>query len=231
MFKVLSVFIILLGMGCAEGPRGLTGAPGPAGPSAPVPPSVPVDSEQSKVDALVLDENLYRLSLGQTILSSGLSCTLSTFTSGDRIQSSIAGHNTFAGLSQKLSFLYSGQDASTTFQQNNSSASEGLNLLPSNVRMSYLNMFLVRCQGQLVITESGLYNFELYSDDASLLYINGSKLIDNDNAHGITLVTGSKVLRKGVHTFRLDYAQSGAGSQALILRANGVSIPPKYFFH
>ena len=48
------------------------------------------------------------------------------------------------------------------------------------------------------------------------MYIAGAKVIDNDNAHGVNLVSGTKFLRRGVHAFRLDYAQEG-GSQALIL--------------
>lgn len=235
-FYMMAMLVAAMGLtACGhkgdQGDAGTPGAPGPTGPAAPVAPPVVVDEVQADINALVADENDYRISLGQTMLSEGLSCKLYTTTGGDRIQASIAGHNTLQGLTQIASFTYKGQDAATTFQQYDASVNDGLNVLPTPLKNTYKNAFLLRCEGQIVITETGLYGFELYSDDASLLYIDGSKLIDNDNSHGITLMQGNKNLRRGVHTFRLDFAQTGGGNQALVLRANGVSIPPRFFQH
>lgn len=177
------------------------------------------------VQEIVADENEYRNGLGQSTLSPGLSCALYTIVSGDRIQSSIPGHNTLSGISHVASFTHDG-----SFNQISSSVNDGMNVLPLPLRVTYKNMYLLRCQGQIVITETGYYNFELTSDDASILYVGGAKVIDNDNNHSPTLVVGQKYLRRGVHTFRIDYAQAGGGSQALILKSSGVAIPTDRFY-
>lgn len=209
-----------------DGKDGSNGLTGPQGPAI-TPPSAPAtDSVQDDITALVKDENDYRLGLGQTTLASGLSCVLYTVTGGDRIQASVSGHNTLTGLVQVASYTYKG-----VFNQPDSPASDGMNALPPALRSIYTNMYLLRCQGQLVVRESGMIRFDLLSDDGSVLYIDGSKLVDNDNNHGIVLASGQKNLRRGVHTFRLDYAQTGAGSQALILKWNDSILDPMYLFH
>lgn len=208
------------------GPRGDIGQQGPPGAPAPTPTPAPVDETQAKIDAVLAEENAYRLGLGQTMLSKGLSCTLYTFTGGDRIQASIAGHNTLQGLSQVATFLFQGE-----FNQPDSNINQTMNVLPQPLRAIYTNMYLLRCQGQIVVTETNYYSFSLTSDDGSLLYIDGVKVIDNDNNHGAVTVTGQRYLRKGVHTFRLDYAQSGAGNQALVLTAGGQQIDPRHYAH
>lgn len=185
-------------------------------------PDEPVD----EIATIVNEENEYRTSLGLTTLTKGLSCTLSTFTSGHRIQSSIPGHSQISGITQITTFSFFG-----TFDQPNSPANSGLNILPNYLRNIYLNLFLVRCQGFLVVPESGFYVYDLSSDDGSVLYINGSKTVDNDNAHGIVTVSGFRHLKKGVHAFRLDYAQSGGGNQALILKMNGKLIDQNMFYY
>lgn len=217
------------GIDGATGPKGDTGdtgAVGPAGPPGANATTTTLPPLQTDVNFLVDDENTYRLGLGQTMLSSGLSCTLYTVTGGDRIQSSIAGHNTLTGINQVATYLYAGP-----FNQPDSPATDGLNVLPPALKPLYLNLFLLRCQGQLVVITTDYYTFDLASDDAGLLYIDGAKVIDNDNSHGVTLVSGQKYLRRGVHTFRLDYAETGAGNQALVLKAGGASINPIFYYH
>jgi hypothetical protein len=223
-YAILAAIVMPIFMGCS-GPRGAIGAPGPVGPPAVTPDPV-VDTVEEQVKAVLDEENAYRLGLGQTMLSPGLSCALSTFTSGDRIQASIAGHNTLAGLSSVGSFLLE-----ETFNQPNASVSDGLNVLPASIRGIYLNLFLLRCQGQIVVTETGYYLFEMSSDDAGLLYVGGSKIIDLDNSHGMQTALGMKYLRKGVHAFRVDFAQSGGGSQALIVKMGGELIDPRLYVH
>lgn len=222
--KQFILAFIAIGMlaGCA-GRDGSDGSMGPQGPAAPTP---VVTEEQQDISNLVADENAYRLGLGQTQLSEGLSCTLYTITGGDRIQASISGHNTLTGISQVAAYLYKGW-----FNQPDSSINDGMNVLPPALRSLYKNMYLLRCQGQIVVRESNYYNFTVNSDDASVLYIDGSKLVDNDNNHGVTAVSGQKYLRRGVHTIRLDYAQAGGGNQALQLLAGGQFINPIYYYH
>jgi hypothetical protein len=190
-----------------------------------VPEPLPEPSVESQVKAIVSEENEYRLGLGETMLSEGLSCTLYTVSGGTRIQSSIPGHTTLVGVTKVATFLHR-----SVFNQANSSVNEGMNVLPLALRTIYKSMYKLTCTGYIVVVESGFYNFELASDDASLLYLNGSKVIDNDNAHAITSVQGQRYLRKGVHQLRLDYAQTG-GSQALMLKANGDFIDGLFYVH
>lgn len=222
MKKFLICLSILVLSACA-GKKGETGAQGPVGPGAPVPTVTPLEAD---IEAVVTDENDYRLGLGQSVLTSGLSCRLYTITGGDRIQSTIAGHTQLTGVSQVGSYLYSGP-----FNQPNTSISVGMNVLPPALMGIYKNMYLLRCEGQLVVLETDYYVFDLSSDDASVLYVGGAKVIDNDNNHGVTTLSGMKYLRRGVHAFRLDYAQAGGGDQALILKMDGASIDSLLYYH
>lgn len=220
MFVVAMVGYLITGCGPLRGEKGNSGDDGMSIHPA------PISSEDSDIASVLADENEYRLGLGQTQLSSGLSCTLYSITGGDRIQAFIAGHNTLTGISQVATFLFKG-----VFDQADSPVSQTLNVLPIALRPLYTNMYLLRCQGQIAIRNTDYYQFDLTSDDGSVLYLDGSKLVDNDNNHGAVLVSGSKYLRRGVHTFRLDYAQSGGGNQALQLKVGGNNIDPKYYAH
>lgn len=223
MKKVLMCLVAVLATACARGPHGDAGAPGAPAP-IPAPPTVtPLEAD---VAALLADENDYRQGLGQTELTAGLSCQLFTFTSGDRIQASIAGHNTLTPLASVGTFLLT-----KPMNQPDSSASTGLNILPAALQPLYLNLYMVRCQGQIVIQDTDYQLFDLASDDGSILYVDGAKVIDNDNNHGVLNVSGMKYLRRGVHTFRVDFAQSGGGNQALILKMNGSVIDPILWAH
>lgn len=217
--KLISVMFFVLCLS-ACGQKGDKGDPG----ANAVPPSL--NSQQQDVANLLADENAYREGLGQTALTQGLSCTLYTVTGGDRIQASIAGHNTLTGITQVATFLLN-----AIINQPDSNTSQTLNVLPVALRSSYTNMYLLRCQGSVVVTQSDYVPFELTSDDGSVLYLDGAKVIDNDNNHGATLVQGTKYLRRGVHTIRLDYAQTGGGNQALVLTSSGVPIDPINLVH
>lgn len=190
----------------------------------PTDPAPPVEDET--IQELIDEENEYRLGLGQTMLSQGLSCKLYTVTGGHRIQSTSGNILTLQNKKQVATFLHSSE-----FNQEASSVNDGLNVLPEPLRGVFKNLYYLRCDGQIVITETGHYSFELNSDDASLLYIGGSLLIDNDNSHAPTVKTGQKYLRKGVYTFRLDYAQTGSGQQALQLKMNNELLNGTVLFH
>ena len=208
MKKLLLLSILALTMSC--GKENHTTIVNPIVTQSSEIPAVQVDIEN-----LVADENEYRVGQGQAPLSAGLSCALQTFTVGERIQASITVYNTLQGLTNVGAYTLK-----AAFNQQNSNASDGLNILPTSMKNTYKTNYLLRCTGYVVVTESDYYQFDLTSDDASILYIAGAKVIDNDNAHGVTLKTGTKFLRRGVHSFRLDYAQNG-GAQALILNMNG----------
>jgi hypothetical protein len=106
-----------------------------------------------------------------------------------------------------------------------------MNVLPKGLRDIFKNMYYFKCDGVFIAVDSDFYKFDLNSDDASLLYVNGKKVIDNDNAHGPTVKSGQVFLRKGVHTFSIHYAQSGGGQQALELKVDDEIINPKTLYY
>jgi hypothetical protein len=184
------------------------------------------DALQKVIDQIIEDENDFRVGSGLSVLSPGLSCKLYTITGGSRIQSTSGSNTTLQNKVQVASYTHMG-----VFNQETSSINDGMNVLPSLLRGIFKNMYYLQCVGSIVITESDFNLFELTSDDASLLYINNSLVVDNDNAHGPTLKSGQRYLKKGVHTIRLDYAQTAGGQQALILEQNGDILPSRLLFH
>jgi hypothetical protein len=225
---ILSLVVVLFVAGCGKDSytNTVTQVPGPV--VTLTPPPIPVTDLQADINALVADENAYREGLGQTGLTNGLGCVLYTVTGGQFIQNDASHNPTLTGLSQVASFLLA-----DVINQPNSPVSDGLNVLPLALRsnVTYQNLILLRCQGQIVVTTTGYYGFDLWSDDGSVLYVDGARVIDNDGGHGIVEKHGSKYLRRGVHAFRLDFAQTGAGNQALILKANGDFIQGQFYFH
>lgn len=224
MMKKLMVCMLALGIlsACGQtGPQGATGATGSA-------PSLVDPSIQSLVDA----ENVYREGLGQAALTSGLSCSVQLVGSGQWLSSSSPGYVLSQGVVTALvgstSYSYLLQ---TSFDQPNSSS--GVNsLIPLAIQPLFVNQnYKISCSGQIVAVDTGYYNFDVNSDDGSILTIDGTQVINNDGNHSITDKTGTKYLRDGVHTFSLLYAQSGVGSFGLVLQVNGSVIDPMYFFH
>lgn len=71
------------------------------------------------------------------------------------------------------------------------------------------NRFSVEWIGFIEITETGDYTFFTNSDDGSLLYIDGAKVVDNDGAHGLREAHGTIHLIKGLHKIRIRYFQIG----------------------
>ena len=57
------------------------------------------------------------------------------------------------------------------------------------------------------VPTTGTYAFTVKSDDGSIMYIDGQKVVDNDGLHPTQEVTANKTLTKGVHNFRIKYYQ------------------------
>lgn len=243
MKKQLGEILLLIAMGIALVGCGTDGVitrtntvnvpvPGPTVTTTPdpivSPTPTPAQAEQASIDAVVADENDYRQGLGQTELTNGLSCTLYTITGGQFIQNDATHTPTLTGLSQVATYRFA-----DVFNQPDTASLTGLNVLPAQYQTNptYQNLILLRCQGYIAVTDTNYYLFDLTSDDGSVLYLDGARLIDNDGNHGATDKQGTKYLRKGIHAFRLDFAQTGAGNQALILKANGDFIQGQYYFH
>lgn len=194
-----------------QGPQGMQGAQGPAGPAAPAP-------TPTAVENLVAMENSYRNSVGQESLIKGLSCTLYTVPT---TTTQIVGAT---GLVTIGSFQYLDQ-----FNQANSSVNSGLMVLPPALRSVIQTWFIVKCSGQLVVSDDAWHSFNLISDDGANLYIDGL-LINNDGLHGVQSVSNVKYLKYGFHSFELDFFQ-GAGQQALILNQDGGLMSATNFYH
>ncbi len=71
--------------------------------------------------------------------------------------------------------------------------------------------FGMQFTGFIRVPADGIYKFYLTSDDGSLLYIDGKKIIDNDGTHGAREKTGLVPLAAGLHAFKVEYFQTVTG--------------------
>lgn len=168
-----------------------------------------------EVARVVSEVNSARTLQGQAPLVPGLVCSLYNNTGSGGVFP--VGSSTFPTSlpSAVASFVYYGD-----INQPDSPVSDGLNILPSALRPLYTSWYAVRCTGQLVVTEPGYHSFSLRSDDAGMLYINNSFMTGLNTVHSPTTTTGARFLNRGIHSFRLDFMQTG-GSQALQLNVPG----------
>jgi PA14 domain len=77
--------------------------------------------------------------------------------------------------------------------------------------------FAIKYEGTIMLPEGGNYRFRLVSDDGSALYVDGTKVIENDGVHGVRSLNGTANLTPGRHQVRLDYFQGNRGPVALQL--------------
>lgn len=171
------------------------------------------------VQNLLADENDYRESLGQTTLTQGVTCKLYDLKYLSPLPSLLPVLST-----SQASWVYKGE-----FNQDNSPASTGLQVLTPELRVAYPQWFAIRCTGYVAVLGSGSHVFSTNSDDASLLYINGAKVVDNDGQHGMQFRQGSLSLREGVYAFRLDYME-GNGPLGLIVNMDGKVLPKENLY-
>ncbi len=71
--------------------------------------------------------------------------------------------------------------------------------------------YALRFTGQITVPETAEYQFATVSDDGSLLFINGTKVVDNDGDHGMRPRSGNISLEAGTHSFELGYYNGGGG--------------------
>ena len=117
---------------------------------------------QDEVSKILEEENAYRLSAGQAPLTPGLVCTLHDLSA--TTPSAIPTSPPAAA----ATFVYQG-----SFNQPDSPASDGLNVLPSALRPLYKQWYMIKCSGQLIVPTSGYQAFTVRSDDGSKLYLGG----------------------------------------------------------
>ena len=232
MFAIAAVALTLTACGPGfQGDIGPTGPTGPTGPAAPIPTPAPtptVDVVQQDINYLVDDENSYRLGQGQAILSAGLSCQVAEIVSGAYLSGSNGAPVISTSGKPTYNYLYKG-----SFNQPDS-VSGVSNLLPSSIRNLYVGKnYRIICSGQIVVRDTDYYQFETKSDDGSLLLLDGASVVTNDGNHGfnVTALTGSKFLRRGIHTIQVQYAQSGGGNFGFVLTSGNASIDPRFYYH
>ncbi len=66
--------------------------------------------------------------------------------------------------------------------------------------------------GLLNIATGGFYNFQTTSDDGSLLYVDGTQVVNDDGPHAMQSAIGSIELAPGRHLVTIEYAQAGGGA-------------------
>jgi len=203
---------------------------GPAGPQGPQGPAAPAPTPTA-IQQIVASENAYRETLGQAPLTPGLACTVQQIASGTYLSSSSPGYTAAQAMTMTgPAYQYL---LSTSINQPNVAGTTGNSLINPEIAPLFLNNnYRIICTGQLVVTEDGYYGFSTSSDDGSLLYIDGTLVVDNDGAHGLQAVSGTKLLEAAVtHSFSLYYAESAGGNIAMILNMNGSVLPAANLYH
>lgn len=71
--------------------------------------------------------------------------------------------------------------------------------------------------GRIQIAKAGTYKFKTTSDDGSIVWIDGKKVVDQDSIHGPADADGDIVLPAGMHDLKLWYFQGPANQIALQL--------------
>jgi len=71
--------------------------------------------------------------------------------------------------------------------------------------------FILVAEGFLDIEKDMEATFRMWSDDGSKLYIDDDLVVDNDGNHGVESQDGKVGLKKGYHSFRIEYFNGGGG--------------------
>ncbi len=80
--------------------------------------------------------------------------------------------------------------------------------------------FAAKYEGQLMVSEGGIYTFDMASDDGSMLLIDGVAVLDNDGLHSTRTRSVTLDLEAGSHEIEVRYFENG-GSQTLQLAWSG----------
>ncbi len=91
--------------------------------------------------------------------------------------------------------------------------------------------FAIDYWGRFWIANPGRYRFALQSDDGSILYVDGKKVILNDHQHPPMEKFGKVTLKTGPHDIRVSYYQGPRFHVALVLRVAGPGDHEFHVFH
>nr|MBI1232361.1 sulfatase-like hydrolase/transferase [Cytophagales bacterium] len=86
------------------------------------------------------------------------------------------------------------------------------------------DQFAVSFQATLNLQQDGEYIFYSNSDDGSILFVNGQKVVDNDGSHAMTEKSGKISLLSGKHSLEVWYFDDSDG-QKLEVYIQGPDIP------
>lgn len=86
---------------------------------------------------------------------------------------------------------------------------------------SLVEWFAIRFEGTIEVPAGGAREFKLFSDDGSVLYIDGQKVIDHDGLHVASAKTAQVQLSPGKHKIVVDYFQGPRYYIALELHWRG----------
>ena len=99
----------------------------------------------------------------------------------------------------------------TEIKPNHRAAVEDVSLdLPFRRRTTH---YALRFHGQIQIKEAGNYTFATYSDDGSILRINGQVVVDNGGTHSPQMRRGDLALEPGLHDFEVAFFNAGGGAE------------------
>jgi alpha-L-fucosidase len=95
--------------------------------------------------------------------------------------------------------------------------------------------FAFEFSGYITVSEDGIYNFYTSSDDGSKLFIDETQVIDNDGDHGTVEKEGRAALKKGFHSIKVLYFDSGGGNELKVFMQSKdgakTELLPKQLFH
>ncbi|WP_234445703.1 family 20 glycosylhydrolase [Carboxylicivirga marina] len=81
-------------------------------------------------------------------------------------------------------------------------------LIPEEAPFDHFGLVL---EGMVTITEEGLYQFSLGSDDGSQFYMNNELVIDNDGFHGMAYKKANLALKTGTYPVKIVYFEATGG--------------------
>ncbi|GAB5518837.1 MAG: hypothetical protein RhofKO_10880 [Rhodothermales bacterium] len=82
-------------------------------------------------------------------------------------------------------------------------------------------------EGYLRVPTTGVYRFEVRSDDGTKLFLGGDLLINNDGSHSALTRYGQAALEAGLHAFRLEYFEDHGGETLSVRWAGpGIEMQP-----
>lgn len=232
LISLLTFTVVMTGCGKGDnGANGIDGVTTTVNAPSPTTSVVTLTAEEldiQNIEQIISEENSYRYETLQSQYTKGLSCRVYKYQFDGNIAIAGSGSNGLGTLSQKIAYVYTGY-----FYHGTNNQSDGLNFLPEAYRSNplYQSEVYVDCQGVLVVTETKLHKFGSDSDDNLIVTVNGTKVINRDDNHGVQSDASMLTLQKDrVYSIRIQYRQYN-GASVLRLYQNNNHLLPKNLYH